>query len=203
MIDIPHWVMWLRGLNALAGLPMMIIGLGLMFGGWRMGKVCIVLTFVALGAGVGIWAGNTQGNALVFGAGGAILFGAVGIASKEHAVALVGALLGTWITMQFLVPLGLQGWTLWVALGLAFLCIAALCSHSRQEVVMIITSFEGAALLVSGLVPVLAMWPFLFRFFESTSRVSWVFFPFMILVPTTVGYFLQIADSKKHLAGAT
>ena len=63
--------------------------------------------------------------------------------------------------------------------------------------------FEGAALLLSGLVPVLSTVPGIFRFFESLTRSSDIFFPFAVMVPTLVGVFLQMADARNKDSGMT
>ncbi len=202
MFNLPQWVMWLRGLHALVGLPMVILGLAFMLGGWRMGRVLVVLTLAALGGWTGLAFAAYHSQSLVLGAGGAVLLGVLGVVLKQHAPSVLGGLIGTGMLMQFLGPLGLPEWASAVAVGLMFVCVAAWCLPYQQTVVIVITAFEGAALLVSGLVPILACWPYLFRFLESTNHASWVFFPFMILVPTAVGSFLQIADSRRHLDGA-
>ncbi|MFH0982979.1 MAG: hypothetical protein V2A79_15775 [Planctomycetota bacterium] len=183
-------------------MPLIIMGLALMLGGWRMGRICVVLTLAALGAGVGSILADGFEEASIIGLGGAMLLGAFGIAFPQYSPPVLGGLLGTGMVMQLLTSLGLHGWALGLALGLAFLCVAALCWSHQQNVIILITSFEGAALLVSGLVPIMAAWPGLFRFFQSTNHASWIFFPFTVLVPTTVGYFLQLADSRKDVAGA-
>ena len=198
MFSIQHWATWLRGTDALAGLPMIIVGLALMLGGWRMGRVCVVLTLAAIGGGVGLYVAAELGIPLVIAFVGAVLMGAVSLVFRRHAVALLGGLLGTAVFWHVFAPLGLQGWPLWIALVLTFSCVAAISTSSQHWVVIVITSFEGAALLVSGLVPILASLPGLIRFLESTSRSSAVFLPFALLAPTLIGCFLQLADSKRH-----
>ena len=198
VVSLQQWAIWLRSADALAGLPMIIVGLALMLGGWRMGRVCVVLSLAAIGAGVGAHVATELGISLTVAAGGAALMGAVGLMCRRHAVPLLGGLLGTGVFWQVFAPLGLQGWPLWIALVLTFGCVAAMSASNQQWVVIVITSLEGAAILVSGLVPILASWPGLLRFLESTSRSSYVFLPFALLVPTMIGCFLQLGDSKKH-----
>jgi len=180
---------------------MIVVALALILGGWRMGRVCVVLTLAAVGAGLCAFYAQAFGISLVVAVVGAVLLGAFGIAFKQHSVALLGGLLGAGIAAQVLTFWGLSGWAMLVTTILCFVCFAALCWSSPQSVVIVITSFEGGVLLVSGLVPILAMSPVILRFFESTNRASWMFFPFMVMVPTTVGYFLQVADSKRHASG--
>jgi hypothetical protein len=202
VIDIQHWTMWLRSLDALAGLPFLVVGAGLMLGGWRLRRVLVVLTLGALGALLGDRLSAEAAEPLPFVLGGAALFITAGIFARRYAPILLGGLIGAGLAMSCLAPLGLPWWGLALALALALPCACAVCLCYEQTVVIVITAFEGAALLVSGLVPILTLSPGLLGFLESTNRTSSIFLPFMVLVPTAVGAFLQIADAKKHPAGA-
>lgn len=202
MINFERTLMWLRDLDALAGLPMIVIGLCLMLGGWRVGRVCVVLTLAALGAGLGMYLSPEQSGTIYLVVGGAILLGGVGVALKQQSTALLGGLIGAVLVMQIIAPLALQGWPLWLAMILAFLGVAMMCHVSQRTVVILITSFEGAVLLVAGFLSTAASVPTLFRFVETTHRSSSLFLPFMVFVPTMIGCFLQLGDSKQNPAGA-
>ena len=167
-----------------------------------MGRICVALTLAAIGAGIAAHFTRGTGYSWIAGAAGAGLFGTGSLVFRQHSVAFLGGLIGATIFVQVFASMGLHGWPLLVATILVFGCIAAMCSSSEETVVILITSFEGAVLLLAGLVPIVAAWPPLFRFLESTSRSSTIFFPFLLLVPTMIGYFLQHADSRSHCSGA-
>lgn len=198
MIDIQQWIAWFRTLHALAGLPMMLLGVALVLGGWRMGRIFVVLTLTAIGAGVATHLAAGSKDVYLFTVAGALALGAVGVATRQLSVALLGGLVGTGVLGQLLVWLGLHDWPLWISLGLTFVASAAISFSARHTVVIVITSFEGAAFLVMGMVPILSASPGLYRFFDTTTRASTIFFPFALLVPTMVGTFLQIADRRHH-----
>ncbi|MCP4590653.1 MAG: hypothetical protein GY842_07910 [bacterium] len=203
MISLQTYLMWLRGLDTLAGLPIILIGLAVMLGGWRMGRVCVILSCAAIGAGVGWHVAHVSSSPwLALALGGGLVTGVLGFLLRAYAAPVLGGAIGAAVVMQLLIPFRLDGWPWWISFVLAFACAGALCMTNLRLVVIIITSLEGALLLVSGLVPIMTMWPGLLRFFESTNRVSWIFFPFMVLVPAIVGYFLQVADSRRHPSGS-
>ncbi len=161
----------------------------------------IILMLAAVGAAAGAHLVPDRPNSLVAAVIGAVLLGGVGAIFKRHAVALLGGLIGTGIFVQVLAPSGLDGWLLFIAALLVFIALAAVSISNERGVVILITSFEGAVLLLSGLIPIIASWPGLFRFLESTNRASWIFLPFVILVPTAIGCLLQISDAKNHGSG--
>jgi hypothetical protein len=121
--------------------------------------------------------------------------------SRVNAVPLLGGIIGAGVLMQILASLGLDHWPLWISTALSLGCVAALCYAHPRHVVIIITSFEGAAILLSGLIPILSASPVIFRFFQGMSRNSNIFLPFLLMVPTMVGVFLQMADSHRRDSG--
>jgi hypothetical protein len=201
---VKQWVLFLQSTEALSGLPLVAIGVVLMLMGWRVWKAAVVATFALIGAGVGVaLAGDDPGRQWFFALLGGVLLGAASYPPANYSICLLGGLIGAGVAHTALTSMWVQGTPLWIAMVLVFAgCTAVAIVYSRQ-VIVAVTSVEGAVLIISGLVAVVADAPQLFHFFESIARNYWFFLPFLLLVPTVTGFLLQLADAKKHDAGMT
>ena len=62
LVNIDNLLLFLKQSHSAAGFPLVVGGLGLMLFGWRMWKVCVMLSFGLIGAGLGAIAGQAIGN---------------------------------------------------------------------------------------------------------------------------------------------
>ena len=67
-------------------------------------------------------------------------------------------------------------------------------------VTILITAFEGAVLLVSGVSAIVMDWPWLYSYLHSMVLGSAFVLPFCLLVPTIVASFYQMADVRRSQA---
>ncbi|MCH7814413.1 MAG: hypothetical protein IID40_10385 [Planctomycetes bacterium] len=84
-----------------------------------------------------------------------------------------------------------------VALGGA----CALSILHQREIIVVVTSFEGAVLMISAAVAMLSTVPGLFNYFRNMAHEGSIFIPFILLVPTVVGTMSQLADVKRRDSG--
>jgi hypothetical protein len=198
---VQEWVALLQRADSLIGLPLILIGLALALGGWRLWKICVVVTFAAIGAVVGVLLADTPSDQLFYAIIGAVMLGAVSFPPAQYSITVIGGLISTGITYLVCDTIPLFGWPLWISLGLCFAASVALCYLYLRQVIVIITSFEGAVLIVSGVAAFLSDWPDVFNFFGSIANNYWFFLPFLLLVPTVMGTMLQYSDVKEKEAG--
>ena len=173
----------------------------LALGGWRLWKAAVVVTFALIGCGIGMRLANEPDNQFLFAAIGAIVLGAASFPPANYSVAVLGGLIGAGIAHVTLLSLSLAAWPLWIAVGLCFATSAALSYVYLRHVIVIVTSVEGAVLILSGMTAVVADSPRIFAFFRSISVNYWFFLPFLLLVPTVVGCMLQMADVRQRDSG--
>lgn len=194
---VQDWFGLLRNAGGTASFPLIVSGLGLMLFGWRMWRVCVMLGFGLIGAGVG-WAlaesVNMQGTYAAIGAG---VLGVTSYWARMYAIVALGGLIGGAVVMAFLSQAGLYGMPLWALSGAGFAGCVALALLNRQHVVILVTATMGAALVVSGVVTLLASSKPLYGTLRQMVDGSAMVLPFILLVPTVMSCFYQVAEVKR------
>ena len=194
MISLQEWLGMLRGLHGLAGIPLVVAGAGLMLFGWRLWKLCVMLSFGVLFTWLGarlIGPSDDQWSfALAAGAG----LGLLSYWSVRQAVSVLGGLIGGGMITYLVGVAGVTGNGLWASGGIAFIGCTAYSFLNRQRVVIAITAFFGAVLLISGLATWLTALPSLYGSLYTLATGSVLLVPFFLLVPTVMSCFYQMAE---------
>jgi len=197
MIPLDDWLLYLKQSQSAVGFPLVVAGLGLMLFGWRMWKVCVMLSYALLGAALGAWiVGPCDGQWLYALAAGAGL-GLVSYWPVNYAVSVLGGLIGAGMVTYSLANLGVAGTALLASGGAAFIGCAAFAFLNRQHVVIVVTAFLGAALLVSGLTAWVVNLPGLYGTLRAMATGSAIVIPFIVVVPTVVSSFYQLAEVRR------
>jgi len=199
--SIGQWAAFLQRSDWLIGLPFIAVGLILALAGWRLWKVAVVVTFASLGCVLGLWIAGDSNTAIVYAGLGAVILGAASAPTAPYSIAALGGFIVAGLAEITLSELSFVSWPLWISIGVCFAAATALSFVYLRHVIVIVTAFEGAVLLVSGGVAVVSETPTLFNFFRSISVHYWFFLPFLLLVPTIVGCLLQMADVKQRDSG--
>jgi len=191
------WLSVLRGSHSAVAVPLIVGGLGLMLFGWRLWKVCVVLAFGLIGAGVGAYfAGPNEDQALyAVGCGAALAM--LSYWPANYSVAVLGGAIGAGVADFYLSAIHLTGATLWAADGTAFIACTAFAYLNRRHVVILVTAFLGAVLVMSGLTAWVMASPMLFGTVRSMAAWSVIVVPFLLLVPTVMSCFYQIAEVRR------
>jgi hypothetical protein len=87
-----------------------------------------------------------------------------------------------------------------VAGGLALLGLTALSAIYRRYVVILLSSFEGALLMLSGVAAILMSSTSMSAVVREMAGESPIVVPFLLLVPTAIGFFYQASEARR--AGA-
>ncbi len=200
--SVHEWLALLRGTQPLVGFPLLLGGMGLMLFGWRMWKLCVALSFGLIGAGVGSYlAGPGEYQTYIaFGCG--LALGLLSYWPVNYSVSLLGGLIGASFLTNSLAGMGLDGPMLWVAGGLALFGCSALAFLHRAHVVIAVTAFLGATLLVSGLAVFVMRTSSLYGTLHSMATNYTIVVPFLLLVPTVMSCFYQTAEVRRtHMEG--
>lgn len=199
--NLNDWMCFLKTCDPLMGIPFVAGGLILLLLGWRMWQISTVLTFALIGLGLGTYFAQSPTQQVLYGGAGALILGAASMPPVVRSVAVLGGLVGTGIAYFYLEKAGLFGPPLWIACGLSFTCLTALAVLNYREVIVVITSFQGAVLLMSGLFVLLLAQPSLYNGIRDMTYHVAIVGPFCLLVPTVVGTFLQMADIRQKDRG--
>jgi len=172
-------------------------GVALMLFGWRMWKVCVVVSFGALGSAIAAnFLGTEDDKWLYILAAGAAL-GLLSYWPAKYALSALGGLIGSALVTHSLSSMGISGTALWSFAAASFIAATAFACINRQQVVILVTAFIGAAMVISGL----AMWimelPGIYGSLRRMAGESAIVAPFVVLVPMVMSCFYQSAEVRR------
>ena len=173
---------------------MVAFGLGLMLFGWRLWRVCVVLSFALIGAVIGATVAGPRDDQWFYALIGAAVLGTLSYWPAKYAVAVLGGVIGGGFLTCTLADLGMRGFVLWGAGAAVFVACTAYAYLNRQRVIVFLTSFLGATLLLSGVTAWAMAWPGLFGTFKSMATGSAIVLPFLVLVPTVMSCLYQMSE---------
>jgi hypothetical protein len=172
-------------------------GLALMMFGWRLWKVSVVLAFGLIGMVVGALLVGPRDDQMTYSLALGAFLAALSYWPVRYSVAVLGGVIGAGVTHFYLDRLGLTGGMLWGGAGAALFGCTALAVLNRQHVVILVTAFLGAVLVLSGLTTWVMTMPMLFGTFRSMASWSVIVVPFLVLVPTVMSCFYQMAEVRR------
>ena len=195
--SVDAWLVFLKQSHSAVGVPLVVAGIALMFFGWRMWKLCVMLSYALIGAVIGaLLVGPCDDQWLYALCGGAVL-GLISYWPVNIAVTLLGGLIGAGVITFSLAEIGLKGTTLWTAGGIAMIACTAFAFLNRQQIVIVVTAFLGAALLMSGLATWIMQLPALYGTLRQMATGSAIVLPFILIVPTVMSSFYQTAEVRR------
>lgn len=199
-ISAKDWMLFLRDSDGVIGLPLAAAGAILVFFGWRMWKVCVVASFGLIGAGLtSALCDNFPDRWLLVVAGGIVL-GGLSYFPSNYSIAILGGSIGGTVALDLLSDLRLHEGIFWSVGIAAFLGSLAYAFINRQMVVIIVTAILGSVLLMSGLAVLIMASPSLYGTIVSMARGNVLVVPFMLLVPTVMSCFYQVAEVRRFRA---
>lgn len=196
---INQWLALLREFHTLVSLPLLVGGAVLCLLGWRMWRFCVALAYGVIGASGAVWLMGRFGMETdYFLAGGAGMIAAVTAFSVANfCLPLLGGIIGAGVLYPILTGMGLRDMALWVGALVCAIGGGALALINRRYLVISVTSFFGATLVISGLAALLMNTKALYSTFHGLAMGSVIVVPFLLLVPTVMSFFYQVADVRR------
>lgn len=191
---INQWLSILREWGTVASLPLIICGLGLTLFGWRLWKLCVILAFGIMGTVLGFYLSNPGDSAYFPMACGGLLLAAAAYALAFQAIGVLGGIIGAGMVSYLLMSFKFDGPPLWIGCAVGFFSASALAFINRRHVVIMVTAFLGATLLLSGIAAAAMAMPSLYGTFRSMASYSGIVAPFLLAVPAVMSYFYQISE---------
>lgn len=192
--SVNEWFGFLRSSDTIIGFPLLVVGIGLMLFGWRMWRVCVVLSFGLAGMGIGYSLADSLSDELLYAVGCGAFLALFSYYPVNYSLSLVGGAIGAAFLVHTFEGMGLNGPVLWILGGIGLFGTAALAFINRQLVVIGVTSFLGAVLLMSGLAALLMSSPAMHTTLRGMLDSNAIVLPFVLLVPTVMSGFYQIAE---------
>lgn len=195
--SLQDWTFYLRDASMGIALPLIICGIGLMFFGWRLWKLCVVLSFALIGMYLTYYIFKPAKDQMLYVyLMGGLIGGAMYWPAKQ-AIAILGGVIVAIIVMVSVSNMRMTGSTLWSIGGAALIVGTAYAFLNRQHVVIMVTAFLGSTLVISGLTALIMASPEWLDFFSDIMQYSGVALPFILLVPTVMSCFYQLAEVKR------
>ena len=195
--SIAQWLAFLKGADTLAGIPLLVGGLVLMLFGWRLWKVCVVLSFGLLGTALGARFAPFGDSQMLWALIGGAVLGALSYRPARYCVPALAGIIGAGLTAYLFSGTSLTGPPFWLVVGMVFVATSALALINRLVVVIGVTAFLGAVLLMSGLTIFAALSPDLFSYFKMAAAGSSIVLPFVLLVPSVVSCCYQAGETSR------
>lgn len=195
--SVQDWLAFLRDSHTATGFPLMVGGLALMLFGWRLWKVAVVLAFGVFGTVGAALAMGPRDDQMTYALGCGAVCALASSWPLRYSVSALGGILGGMVTFSYLARMGLEQGMLWGLSGAATVACLAMAVLYRRHVVILVTAFLGAVLLLSGLMTLVMTNAALFGTFKSMAAWSAIVIPFLVVVPTVMSCFYQIAEVRR------
>lgn len=195
-----EWGSYLTDENGLLGALLVTGGATLLFAGWRIDRVALLVIFGLAGFAVGAGLSDGQGQPIWGGCVGAGAAAVVCAILRSYAPTLLAGVVGGFAALFLLEPTTMPPVTVYLLTAVAFAVGAAFCITFQRESVIVMTALAGSALMVSGLVAMVHESRWLGRQFEAMASTG-ILYPFLILVPTVSGVLLQLGAAKRRDMG--
>ncbi len=194
-------------INELAGREMMLgiflagAGLVFMLMGLRIFKTLIAVSFAVIGFGVGMSIPAADLVRVVLGIVGAVGLAIVGSMFLRFSVALLAGGWAVAVTLHFTEVLELRPDLVILACLFILLAVVSLSFVLYNEIIALVTSFEGALLVFSGVVVLFSQSHSLWTHIRPLFLESILFNAFLLLAVTLSGFYFQEADLRKRQTG--
>jgi len=195
--SVQDWILLLRESSSAVGFPLIVGGLSLMLFGWRLWKVCVVLAFGLIGTVIGAQLVGPCDNQITYALICGVILGLLSYWPGHLSISILGGIIGGSVAHFYLDRMHMSGGTLWGGVGIAFVACTAFAVLNRRHVVILVTAFLGAMLLLSGLTSWVMNVPGVLGTFRSMAAWSVIVVPFLVLVPTVMSCFYQIAEVRR------
>ncbi len=205
--QIMQFIQYLESSNPVYGIPLVIIGLVLMFMGFQLHRVAVPFIFVLAGLMIGAFWFGSMTMILLVGGGIGVVLAMISYFTRSYAVAVLSGLAaafgaGTYASILKQIPQPRL-----VSLVAAAFGFVAGCSMSYimyRESVCLLTAFVGSLFVLCGLSAILpASIPSLYQTL-SAFLADWplLTLPFTVGAPTFIGFMVQLGAANRTEMGA-
>ncbi|MFP3938600.1 MAG: hypothetical protein ACLFVW_09705 [Phycisphaerae bacterium] len=196
----------LEAMGAFQGVVILAVGVAILLQGWKSFKLVAVLNAAVIGGVVGShFGGRLDGEnlALIGGVTGGLLLAVLAWPAMKAAISVMaaaaGAAIGYGVWHYAAVAVGQDSLTehAWAGALLGMVTLGLLAFVVFQFVVVTLTSVQGSAMAVSGLVSLLYKHPDVRDPLHDTLTTNAFLPPLIVAVPVLIGFVFQYAAVEK------
>jgi hypothetical protein len=181
---------WVEAVIAIA------FGMILLFHGWRIYKMLVVISFAMIGLFLGMLIGAKAGSALLGAVVGMVLLGFVAMPLMQWGISILGAIAGGVLTATFWYAANLPDKYILAGALIGIIAGGMISFIVVKAAVMLFTSLQGAMFVILGALALLAVWDqTAVKIKEIFFEQRW-FFPALLAVVTAAGIYIQTKFNK-------
>ncbi len=193
---VPVDLIWqnITSLNVVEALTFISFGAVCLFYGWRVFKILVIISFSLLGLVSGIIISekiNGGNNELLGGLVGLAVMAFLAVPLMRWAVCILGAIAGGLLTAGGWYACELNETYIWAGALIGIIAGGMISFIVFRIAVMLFSSMGGGILVVVGVLALLYLYPQTTEQVESVVFTHRWFLPVALLIPTTIGVFVQ------------
>jgi hypothetical protein len=190
----------LQQMGWLQAVLLVAAGLVYMLQGWKIFKVLVVVNAAVLGGMLGAWIGGMlegENTWLLTGIAGAVLLAVIAMPAMKYAVSVMGALAGSIVgfaAWKYVATAAGQpdvAYYAWVGALIGLITLGLLAFVIFRFVIVTFTSFQGAAMVVSGILAMAFKSPRLGEPLRAELMGNIHLLPLLVVVPAAIGFTFQ------------
>jgi hypothetical protein len=171
-------------------------GLILLFHGWRIYKMLVVISFAMIGLFLGKLLGEKAGSPLWGAVIGMVALGFVSIPLMQWGISILGAIAGGVLTASFWYAAELPDKYILAGALIGVIAGGMISFIVVKAAVTLFTSLEGAIFVILGALALLAAWEQTATKIESIYFEQRWFVPALLAVITATGIYIQMKFNK-------
>jgi len=193
---VPIDLIWqqITSLGILEALTFISFGAICLFYGWRVFKLLVVMSFALLGLFLGAMVSERligPDSQLVGGLVGLVLLAILSVPLMRWAVSILGAVAGGVLTAGIWYACGWTEQYIWAGALVGVVAGGMISFIIFKIAVMLFSSLGGSALVVTGVLALLYLYPQTSEKVEELVFTHRWFLPVLLIVPTGIGLILQ------------
>ena len=186
----------ITGLTWVEAVIVIAFGLILLFHGWRIYKMLVVISFAMIGLFLGKLLGEKAGAPLVGAIIGMAAMGFVSIPLMQWGISILGAIAGGVLTASFWYAGELPDKYILAGALIGVIAGGMISFIVVKAAVTLFTGLEGAIFVVLGALALLAAWEQSATKIESIYYEQKWFVPALLAVITAMGIYIQMKFNK-------
>jgi len=196
--SVEDWLDILTCYGLAVGFCLAGMGLACTLLGWRVSRLVVAADYLVVGILVGVGVVGQSWSVWVVGPVLGLALMAAGWLYPRHAARLIAAVFGAYCAGACVRHL--QGSPTPVVIGgtIGFLVVGALSIVLHDEVVVVLTSAQGAALFVAGVVILMYAHPGWYGGLHDLAVRFHIFMPMMIAGLAGIGVFFQLSEIQEE-----
>ncbi len=185
------------------GLFFLAVGLVFLFWGLRIYRVLVVVSLVAIGVLIALQLPLSMLVRVLLAVPIGLILSVVGWRLAKVSVAILASVWAAFVVFTVFDAFGVRPEISLVLSLVAVGVVISLIFILFEQIIALVTSFEGALICVVGLVNLAGQSPRLWELLQPMLLENFFFTPFLVVAVTFSGFYFQMAELTRKKTGMT